>query len=133
MKTLILMLLTLTMACATTDTDNGYCPEPEISSEPLTCQFYQGHAEVVPNLLCHIADPFHDPVLTSGHEPVLHDRIGIWVPAMRRLDDNGQTCGEVYGVIQSQQYRVGWDPSMPDCYWTECSEFAEISPTPNGD
>jgi len=115
------------------DNGPGYCPEPEISTDPHTCQFYQGHTEAVPNLLCHIADPFHDPVLTGEHGTVLHDKVGIWVTAMRRVDDDGQTCGAVYGVIQSQQYRPGWNDSLPDCVWTECSEFATISPTPPED
>jgi len=132
MKTILLLTMITIMGCATTASDSEYCPEPEISSDPLTCQFYQGHVEYVENLLCHISDPFHDPVLTIGGEQirVLHDRIGIWVPAMRRVDDDGQSCGAVYGVIQSQQYRPGWNPTLPDCVWTECSEFAEISPTP---
>jgi hypothetical protein len=118
------------MGCADS---GGYCPEPELDAEPHTCQFYQGHAEVVPDLLCRVSNALRDPILTSGATPVLKDTQDpnvIWVPAMRRLDDDGQTCGVNYGVIQSQQYRPGWTPAAPDCVWVACSAFAAISESP---
>lgn len=130
MRALVMLVVFMT-GCACDD--EGYCPEPELVPTPRTCQFYQGHSVDVPDLLCHVSNAFHDPILTSGSQPVLVDGTGgIWVPARHRTDDRGNACGTSFGVIQSQQYRPGWNATFPDCVWVACSEYADINSIPRG-